>query len=551
MYGHQVIMEKKYYSETTGRTPRPRSKRLRELGVAASGSGGSTVVSVSGGGMSDGGGDGHTHANKAALDEISTDSERYLWLTKTEEIENPDAETPDEETSVRRVARKAKAGWADAAWDLDPESPAYKRWLRKDREDTAEGLLRLLKGAHFGEFVNSMTAGKGGGIDEHGNAQLESLEVRSYMKVMELIINRLSAQEGDFNFTESGTIEKAEELEAGTWLLTMRKRWEYDFTPFKENDVIYGSINTLQADGSYITSWMRVLSVDTTANTLTVATYADADVPAGRNFGPVASMNVSRRGNATDTERQSCWYISSYEGCIMYLEGVTKPILDERNYYLTLGRPKTLSLFNGLPINYNHPYLYARGAIIQDLLRVDFAGNPVYEVVDLGLWQETEEYIRGYSEGQSRYIQHQVWWKSCCWRCVVEKATVGIAPRWNNAQWVCVVGDGNYTLEITSSSGHLLRYGREFTTLGYVLKHGDMDISVDAWQVKWTRESGLWEEDLLWNIEHAESGEAVSITPQDMPTNWAEERRVTFRCTVTLKDGEDAREIPGEMTIRT
>ena len=543
-------MDKKYYSETTGRTPRPRSKRLRDLGVSQAVDGGATVVSVSGGVPSEGVGDGHTHANKAALDEISTDKDRYLWLTKLEEIGEPEEEIPEGEASTRRVARKVKAGWADEAFDLYPESPAYKRFLRKDKDDIAEGLIRLLKGAHFGEFVNSMSAGKGGGIDEHGNAQLESLEVRSYMKVMELIINRLSAQEGDFNFTESGTIEKAEELEANTWLLTMRKRWEYDFTAFRENDVIYGSINTLLADGSYITSWMRVLNVDTTANTLTVATYADIDVPAGRNFGPVAGMNLSRRGNATDTERQNCWYISSYEGCIMYLEGVTKPILDESNYYLTLGRPKTLSLFNGLPINYKHPYLYARGAIIQDLLRVDFAGNPVYEVVDLGLWQDNAEYIRGYSESQSRYIQHQVWWKSCCWRCVVEKATVGVAPRWNNLQWVCVVGEGNYTLDITSSSGHLLRFGREFTNIGYILKHGDMDISADVWRVKWTRESGLPEEDLLWNTEHSDVGGTLSITPQDMPTNWVEERRVTFRCTVTIKEGEDATEIPGAMTIR-
>ncbi len=49
----------------------------------------------------------------------------------------------------------------------------------------------------------------------------------------------------------------------------------------------------------------------------------------------------------------------------MYLEGVTKPILEESNYYLSLGRPKHLELFNGLPINYDHPYLFARGAIVQ------------------------------------------------------------------------------------------------------------------------------------------------------------------------------------------
>lgn len=157
------------------------------------------------------------------------------------------------------------------------------RAISKEHDDKAEGLITFMLGlvsndvvkaklgAEFGDFANSMIAGKGAGIDERGNAQVESLEVRSYMKVMELIINRISAVESDFNFTESGTIDKVEELEPGTYLLTIRKRWDFDFTAFQEHDVVYGSINTLLSDGGYFTSWFRVLSVNTSANTLTVA----------------------------------------------------------------------------------------------------------------------------------------------------------------------------------------------------------------------------------------------------------------------------------------
>ena len=115
---------------------------------------------------------------------------------------------------------------------------------------------------------------------------------------------------------------------------------------------------------------------------------------------------------------------------------------------------------------------------------------------------------------------------------------MGVPPRWNNTQWVCVVGDRNFTLAITSSKGRFFHFGREYTTLGFVLKHGDKDISVDAWQVEWTRESGLVDEDLLWNSEHADCGHTVDITPVDMPSNWYEVRKVVFRCTVWLKDGE-------------
>ena len=61
-----------------------------------------------------------------------------------------------------------------------------------------------------------------------------------------------------------------------------------------------------------------------------------------------------------------------------------------------------------------------------------------------------------------------------------------------------------------------------------------MDISVDASQVEWTRESDLLEEDLLWNIEHAENANTVDITPLDMPTNWYEAKKVVFRCKISI-----------------
>lgn len=423
------------------------------------------------------------------------------------------------------------------------------KFLNRDKPDSTDYLLKLLDGVEIGPFLDSMSAGRGAAIDKAGNAQFQSVEVRGAAQFREVIINRLSAIEGDYEFTESGTIDDVVHIQDNVYQLVMRKRWEYDFTPFAEHDVIHGSLNSLLADGSILTSWFRVLSVNVSSNTLTVALYPDEEVPDVRNYPPQKGMNIKRRGNAVNEERQSCWYISVYEGVIMYLEGVTKPILEESNYYLSLGRPKHLSLFNGLPINFKHPYLFARGAIIRDLLRVDWEGNPVYELVDVGPWLPDGEYIRGYSEELKKHVQHQVWYGSCGWRCVVDAATVGVPPRWNNTQWACVVGDGNFTLAITSSKGRFFHFGREYTTLGFVLAHGDKDISIDAWQVEWTRESGLMDEDLLWNSEHASCGHTVDITPIDMPSNWYETRKVVFRCTVWLKDGEVERSMSETISI--
>ena len=423
------------------------------------------------------------------------------------------------------------------------------KFLHKDKADQTSFLLKLLAGVEIGDAVDSMNAGRGTLITSDGRIQTDRLEVRGSAQFMELVINRLLAQESDFVFTESGHVENVVPIEEDTFLLTLRKRWQYDFTAFGDQDVVYGSMNTLLQDGSYFTSWFRILSVDTSANQITVALYPDAEVPGGVNYAPVAGMNISRRGNAINEDRQNCWYISAREGTIMYLTGVTKPILEEYNYSAWLGLPKNLELFNNLPINYKQPYLFARGAIIQDLLRVDYQGKPIFEIEDLGLWDANTQYIRGKDPKSNRYIQHQVWYKSCGWRCMADAATVGVPPRWNNTQWICVVGDANYTLAITSSRGRFFRIGQEYTTLGFVLKHGDEDISVDAWQVEWTRESNLPSEDLLWNTEHADRVETVDITPNDMPSNWREVRKVIFRCTVFLKDGEDLRSLSEEFSI--
>lgn len=98
----------------------------------------------------------------------------------------------------------------------DETSEAY---LSRKHDDAAEGVITFLRGliseqmaqlkagAQFGDFVSGLYNGKGAQVDANGNAEVESITVRTYMRVMELIVNRLSAQEGDTFFTESDTIE--------------------------------------------------------------------------------------------------------------------------------------------------------------------------------------------------------------------------------------------------------------------------------------------------------------------------------------------------------
>ena len=50
------------------------------------------------------------------------------------------------------------------------------------------------------------------------------------------------------------------------------------------NDVVLASINTLAENGKYYDMWLRVLSVNTVTNTITVVCYPDDEVPSKKNY---------------------------------------------------------------------------------------------------------------------------------------------------------------------------------------------------------------------------------------------------------------------------
>lgn len=101
-----------------------------------------------------------------------------------------------------------------------------KIYLRKDQADGTNFLLK------FGNFIDSMIAGKGAGIYPDGRGQFERLEVRGSAVFKEIIYNRLNAQEGDTSYSENGVIESVALESDGTYTLKLRKRWENDFTAF-------------------------------------------------------------------------------------------------------------------------------------------------------------------------------------------------------------------------------------------------------------------------------------------------------------------------------
>lgn len=543
-------MDKQYTSKITLRTPRPRSERLREQGI---GGGATTVVmSGAGGGGSTVTGDGHTHGNLSALNEISTDRQGYMYLTQIREKE--DTETG--EITTEQVTEKVKAGYADVAHDLSEDSPIREQFLSRLVDDVAKGNLTFEKmltvlglsvfksGAQFGEFVKSLYAGKGAGIDELGNAEFESVRVRSYFECMELIINRLSAIEGDQLLTEADTIESVDDLGDNCYGLHLKSKWDGYFTAQYPNNVLKGIINTLATgSGVYYTSWMRVNSVNAANNYIEVTLYPGEETPAGTNYPPCEMMKIARWGNQTDTKRQSCIYLSSTEGRIVRLTGVTKPIIDNANYGATFGELPEFLRELDLPIIEGQDYLYARGIVVQDIIRIDYQGKPVSEIVDRGQWSATGDYYcEALNPNTGIYEISDVWYNGCKYRCAKTGTTT--APAWNNTDWAMVEGNPEFTVDFAETD-YLFDPDKFNLTLTIIAKLYNMDITDDILDadVQWTRYSedanGVERvaSDNAWALKHAGAGKSIDLTVEDCDFNGYVPKVLKFIATVTLRDG--------------
>ena len=538
-----------YELKTFKRGQRPRSERLRELGGESTG-GGSTVVTVNGSGSAVSPND-HYHANKQALDQISTDADGYEYLTRQKET------TDDKGNAVyEQITEKVKAGYADVANDLTEDSPIRKQFLSRLVDDVAKGNITFEQavrvagvsymggGAEFGEFIKSLYAGKGAGIDAKGNAEFESVRVRSYFECLELIINRLSAIEGDQLLTEADTIDSVDDLGDNCYGLHLRSKWDGYFTAQAVGNVLKGIINTLASgSGKYYTCWLRVNSVNTANNYIEVTAYPDEDTPAGKNYAPCEAMKIARWGNQTDTKRQSCIYLSSTEGRIVRLTGVTKPIVEASNYGATFGTLPEFLRSMDLPIVDGQDYVYARGLIAQDIIRIDYKGKPISEVIDRGPWAAgAAYYCETLNPETGIYEISDVWYMGCKWRCAKTGTTT--APAWNNTDWAMVEGNPQFTVEFADTD-YIFDPDRFSLTLTIIARLYNMDITDDILpaDVEWTRYSedanGVprTASDNAWALKRAGAGKSLSLTIEDCDLNGYMPRTLKFIATVTLRDG--------------
>ena len=537
-----------YNLKVTKRQALPRSKRLRELGGGGDSSTSSVVTINSGGNVTPGAA--HYHANKAALDQITTDADGYQYLTHL--VEQPDG-------TLAEVTEKVKAGYADCAGDLSEEAIKKLPYLSKLSDDVANGNITFEKmisvlglsvfksGAQFGEFINSLAAGSGAGIDEQGNATFESVRVRSYFECLELIINRLSTIEGDQILTEGDTIESVEHLGGYQYGLYLKPKWEGYTTSQVVNNVLKGIVNTLsEGHGTYYTCWLRIDRVRRADNYIEVTMYHDGDTPSGKNYPPEPMMKIARWGNQTNTNYQSCIYLSSSEGRIVRLTGVTQPILTPSNYGSTFGTlPEFLTSLD-LPVVNTQDYVYARGLIVQDIIRLNYLGKPEATIVDRGRWASGEAYYcNSLNPSTQIYETSDVWHYGCRYRCAKTGTTA--EPQWGGTDWAFVEGNPELMVDIAEETVFCNltdNFSAKLSIRVFAYNRDITDTILDT-AVRWSRYSedanGIprLALDRNWAYKRSSAGKVLTLSLDDFDLDGTIPKVMRFTASI-----DDATELP-------
>lgn len=422
--------------------------------------------------------------------------------------------------------------------------PYLGEYIRKDQPDSTAYLLTLLAGAVIGESSQIR-------LNPDGSIVCSAIRVNGSAIFDELVFNHQNVLEGDTYFTDRAIIDSVEWLDVNVARLTLRKMFEADEFTFHAGDIVKWSKNDLLTKGTFNTGYGRVESVS--GQTMTITMYDGEDCPGGVNYPPFAAAHMARHGHVSDPSRQYSFYVSATNGAFMFLQGVDKPIIEDTeagsNISAWIGLPPdsylTRDLINRGVINPNQPYVYSKGIITEDLIKVDYLGNPQYQSRDCGTWIARRQYMHGYDSLARGYFTDHVWWMGCLWKAAVALPTVGREPRLNNTDWACVIGAHNVNVDIKSSEGDLFLEGTTFTTtMKARVFHAEQEwtqAQIGIANIRWER---IWDHgtgDVAWNVQHGAGRDGLNLninSAVDIPGEWTAGSKVAFKCIVTMPDGE-------------
>jgi hypothetical protein len=317
-------MDKKYDLVSNNREGRPRSKRLRKLGIAGN-PGGSSVVINQGAGAPANPVETHTHDNKRDLDRITTDNDGYEYLTRT--IEKIDGET--NEITVETVTEKVKAGhadYADVANDLAENSPANDRFISKKKDDRTPYKVSSDKGFEAGNYLPGVSGGFLG-MDAEGDsfAEVARLYVRVRAYFEELTVIKAGVLAGKQYITPGGGIKCTRVEETPTawrcWFLSEQDGEKTETKIVAGDQAIAQVFNAKEGTSNKVSNhryWRLVTAVDNDALTDDAGNHygyielSKTDCEAGSDT-PKAGDEICQFGSRDDRDRQSAMVFSTVD----------------------------------------------------------------------------------------------------------------------------------------------------------------------------------------------------------------------------------------------
>lgn len=464
--------------------------------------------------------------------------------------------------SSKEADHAKDADHADLAHDLDPDSPVRKQFLSRKNDDTAEGRIKLMKGAHFGKFMAGLYGGIGGAVDSRGNAEFESAIIRTALTVMELVINQQSIQQGDTIFAEGDTIDSVQPdglNEDGTqrWWVNIRPRYDGYMTAIVPGMVIRGVVNNLfdaarpNVPGTYYTSFMRVNGAElgTSGNRLNVTLYPDDEVPAGRNYPPCSLMTMARWGHQTIDTLQRLFKISSHEGSLVRYEGITKPIIDLSNVATYIGRCPS-DWFTDIPgVNPGDEIAYFK-TVLGNFIQMTHQGKPVPTIIYTGAYDPTRAYrfeCWDYNEqtGIRTFVTETCLYAGCIWMCQ-KNGLKGVKPSYGVTSWAFYQGNPAFVIDFEEKvivyNEHTLDLFGATLTLTATLYNQDVLDQIPPTNISWFRESydkdGVLRaaSDAQWVPNTDRDNKRLLLSKADFSYDGTPISKITFICRAAIDD---------------
>ena len=326
--------------------------------------------------------------------------------------------------------KKIKAGWAD---QLSPDSPIYKMFIRKDKEDSTNFLLSLLGGtvikkyAKFGDFVTGVD---GGFINEKGDIEMGSGVFRKRLFVPEIAYNRTTYFKGRMVNSPGGgcTVLSYVDNGDGTYTITPDLTDADGLSQFVD-DILTTYFVTKNSEGKlngFEKMKFRVTAADYTAKKFTVIPR-----PGHSDWKPAEQMVLAQTGNFTDPERQTYILIDSVNGnnCITFFDNANTWDPEPAQMKSWFGKKKGMTVAGINADSYSA--VFQDALMIGNVFQVDeITGQAVRVPLDKGEWVS----------GKYAYYD-RVSHNGALWLCVDDNGTT-TEPSDDNPAWLKQVAEG-------------------------------------------------------------------------------------------------------------